>query len=116
MTAHGPPHGTGSVAHGHGTRHGSVTAQPVSLTTPIVVRYSQDAPASAPKRLFLKMTRPGKGSRDGEGEVMTHGEVWNARGPEDLKPADEVRVASRSGLVLTIEGADPDREKDTDHD
>lgn len=41
------------------------------------------------------------------GNVRVHGEVWAARGSRAFNPGDAVRVASRDGLVLTVEAASP---------
>ncbi len=40
--------------------------------------------------------------RDGEGTVLFEGERWQARGPRDLDPEQEVRVVRRDGLVLEV--------------
>jgi membrane-bound serine protease (ClpP class) len=37
------------------------------------------------------------------GAVRVHGEVWDARGPESVKPGGQVRVVRRDGLTLTVE-------------
>jgi membrane-bound serine protease (ClpP class) len=36
------------------------------------------------------------------GAVRVHGEVWDARGPESVKPGGHVRVVRRDGLTLTV--------------
>lgn len=40
--------------------------------------------------------------RDGGGTVLFEGERWQARGPRDLDPDQEVRVVRRDGLVLEV--------------
>jgi len=48
---------------------------------------------------------------DGEGEVRFEGEVWQARGPEGLRPGEEVEVFAREGLVLHVRFAGREGEK-----
>ena len=38
-----------------------------------------------------------------QGNIRIHGEIWAARGPDNLKAGDIVRVASRDGLTLHVE-------------
>ena len=40
-----------------------------------------------------------------EGRVRAHGEIWAARSEEKLAPGNKVRIASRDGLTLIVEGA-----------
>ncbi|HNR52565.1 MAG TPA: NfeD family protein, partial [Deltaproteobacteria bacterium] len=44
---------------------------------------------------------------DGTGKVFCHGEYWNARGPADLKPGDQVEVERLEGLVLDVRRVSP---------
>ena len=39
----------------------------------------------------------------GEGRVHVFGEYWDAHGPADLAPGDEVRVVRVEGLKLRVE-------------
>jgi membrane-bound serine protease (ClpP class) len=41
----------------------------------------------------------------GEGRVLVSGEIWAARGAQDLAAGQKVRVVGRVGLVLTVEAA-----------
>jgi len=43
----------------------------------------------------------------GRGRVVIHGEYWNARGPAELEPGQQVRVAAAEGLTLTVEPLPP---------
>ncbi|MDZ7710220.1 MAG: nodulation protein NfeD [Roseovarius sp.] len=40
---------------------------------------------------------------DGDGHVWLHGERWQAEGPRELAPDDQVRVREVSGLVVRVE-------------
>jgi membrane protein implicated in regulation of membrane protease activity len=42
------------------------------------------------------------------GQVKLDGEVWEARGPDDLAPGSEVVVTRVDGLVLEVEPASPE--------
>ena len=44
-----------------------------------------------------------------EGQVRTHGEIWNARADEPLDAGDEVVVSGVDGLVLKVSKAPGDR-------
>ncbi|MGE4297455.1 MAG: nodulation protein NfeD [Desulfovibrionaceae bacterium] len=45
--------------------------------------------------------------RDGIGEVLAHGEIWSASGPETLAVGDVVTIAAVHGLVLHVMPAPP---------
>ncbi len=50
---------------------------------------------------------------NGIGLVQVQGEMWQARGPDDLRPGQTVRVARKSGPILTlIPGEGPDEGPD----
>ncbi len=45
----------------------------------------------------------GPGTSPPNGQVMVHGELWQARSDTPIAPGDHVRVTSRNGLLLSVE-------------
>jgi membrane-bound serine protease (ClpP class) len=41
-----------------------------------------------------------------EGHVRIHGELWEARAPEDVRAGAQVRVVALDGLTLEVENAE----------
>jgi membrane-bound serine protease (ClpP class) len=41
--------------------------------------------------------------QNGRGNIRIHGEIWSARGKNELSPGDSVRVLRREGLTLIVE-------------
>lgn len=68
----------------------------------LVVRTHRTRSVSGAQGLVGEKARVYAWNPDGTGKVFCHGEYWNARGPAELKPGDQVEVESLDGLTLAV--------------
>ncbi|HNU74782.1 MAG TPA: NfeD family protein, partial [Deltaproteobacteria bacterium] len=73
----------------------------------LVVRTHRTRSVTGAQGMVGEKARVYTWNPDGTGKVFCHGEYWNARGPADLKPGDQVEVERLEGLVLDVRRVSP---------
>ena len=73
-----------------------------TLCVYLVVKVHRGAPSTGADSLVGEKAHVYAWNADGTGKVFAHGEYWNARGPQSIKPGDIVEVERVEGMTLTI--------------
>ncbi|MGH9368919.1 MAG: NfeD family protein [Thermoanaerobaculia bacterium] len=80
-----------------------LTLSVVALLTAKTIQLRRRPATTGVAGMVGETARVVEGFSDGAGRVHVFGEYWDARGPSDLVPGDEVRIVRVDGLTLRVE-------------